>query len=381
MGVIEPSNSYWKSAVVMVPKPDGKIRFCVNYKPLNKITKFDNYPLPNLQDLLSSLHGARFFISLDLKCGYWQIPLNPSDREKTAFQTPFGLYQFIGMLFGLASAPATFQRMMDEIFNDMIGKDLLIYLDDILIFGSTFSEMFDRLKEVFKRLSKFGLKLKASKCTIGAKSINFLGFVVSEKDIHASPEKTCAISSLRAPKTVSEISQFLGLTGFYRCFIHQYATIARPLSELTKKNAQFIWTQDRQNSFQSLKNKVINAPVLAHPDYAGSFSIYTDASNVGVGAVLVQKDRPVWFTSRSLQGGELHYDIREKECLAILHALDKFRPYIYGKDITIFTDHGNLRWRFDHINRVDWLDGFASYSSLISLLHISHVTQTQSQML
>ena len=165
--------------------------------------------------------------------------------------------------------------------------------------------------------------------------------------IHASPEKTSAVADLREPTSVTEIRQFLGLTGFYRCFIHQYATIAKPLSDLTKKNSQFTWSPDRSKAFKTLKTSIINAPVLAHPDYTGDFSIYTDASKVGVGAVLTQKKRPIWFTSRSLQGAELNYDTREKECLAILHALDKFRSYIYGKDITIFTDHGNLRWLFD----------------------------------
>ena len=314
-GVIRPSNSEWRSAVVMVPKPDDTVRFCVNYKPLNKVTKFDNYPLPNLQSLLGSLHGAKYFASLDLKSGYWQIPLHPDDCEKTAFVTPFGLYEFIAMPFGLASAPATFQRMMDEIFSELIGKELLIYLDDILIFGSTFEQLLDRIKEVFRRLKECGLKLKAKKCT--------LGFEVSAKGIHASPEKTDAVANLREPQSVTEIRQFLGLTGFYRCFIHRYASIAKPLSDLTKKNSSFQWSEDKAHSFKSLKKLIIEAPVLAHPDYSGDFSIYTDASKVGVGAVLTQNQRPVWFSSRSLQGAELNYDTREKECLAILHALDK----------------------------------------------------------
>eukprot|EP00834_Sanchytrium_tribonematis_P007705 NODE_743_length_4284_cov_0.513501.p1 type:complete len:326 gc:universal NODE_743_length_4284_cov_0.513501:3845-2868(-) len=177
---IEPSKSDWRSAVVLIPKPDGSVRFCVNYKQLNKHTKFDAYPLPNLQSLLSNLHGAKYFISLDLKSGYWQINLAEKDKEKTAFVTPFGLYQFKVMPFGLSTAPATFQRLMNEIFDKMIGKDLLIYLDDLLIFASTFEEILGKFKGVLSKLEEHGLTLNAKKCRLGMTRINFLGFKVTE---------------------------------------------------------------------------------------------------------------------------------------------------------------------------------------------------------
>jgi hypothetical protein len=346
LGVIRRSKSNYASPVVLVPKPDSTWRFCVDYRKLNTHTKSDKYPLPNIDECLSRMKGAKYFAKLDLSSGYWQIPMAKEDIEKTAFVTPMGLYEFLVMPFGLKTAPATFQRMMDRLFGDL--DNVMIYLDDVLVYSDNIQDMLQTLEQVFNRLQAANLKLKASKCHIGMSKINYLGFVVTEQGIEADADKVEAIRSMKAPTNVREVRRFLGMTSYYRNFIYKFAKIADPMTALTGKRQRFHWNQECQEAFDKLKAILCDAPVLAHPDFSKTFAIFTDASDTGVGAVLTQDGKPIWFASRVLTSAERKYDTREKECIGIMFGLDKFKPYFYGRAVIVFSDHGNLRWLMSH---------------------------------
>ena len=346
LGIIRKSSSEYASPVVLVPKPDGSWRFCVDYRKLNNHTKGDKYPLPNISECLSRMKGAKYFAKLDLSSGYWQIPMHPNDIDKTAFVTHYGLYEFTVMPFGLKTAPATFQRMMDRLLGDMM--DVMIYLDDVLIMGTSIDDLLVKTKEVFQRLDGGNLKLKAKKCHIGMREIDYLGHIVSHKGIFTDKAKTEAIKKMHPPSNVREVRRFLGMTSYYRNYIYGFAKIADPLTNLIGKGARFHWNDSCQKAFDKLKQMLCDSPVLTHPDYTKPFSIFTDASDVGVGAVLTQEGRPVWFASRVLKPAERKYDTREKECIAVMFGLEKFKPYYFGRSVVVFTDHGNLRWLMDH---------------------------------
>ncbi len=324
LGIIRPSKSPYASPVVLVPKPDKSWRFCIDYRKLNQHTKSDKYPLPNIDDCLSRMKGAKYFAKLDLAAGYWQIPMHEADIEKTAFVTPLGLYEFLVMPFGLKTAPATFQRMMDRLLGDL--RQVMIYLDDVLIYAESITSLMDIMEEVFKRLNDANLKLRAKKCFIGMRKINYLGFTVGEHGIEADPDKVEVTRKMDPPRTVREVRRFIGMVSYYRNFIYQFAKVASPITALTKKENKFTWTKECQEAFDSLKKALCEAPVLAHPDPNTTYSIFTDASDVGLGAVLSQNGQPIWFASRVLTPAERKYDTREKECLAIIFGLDKYKP-------------------------------------------------------
>ena len=272
--------------------------------------------------------------------------MHSEDIEKTAFVTPYGLYEFKVMPFGLKTAPATFQRMMDRLLGDL--DRVMIYLDDILIYASSIEQMISVMEEVFARLQGANLKLKASKCHVGMTSVNYLGFVVSEKGIEVDTQKVSKIHRMEAPSNVREVRRFLGMASYYRNFIRQYAKIADPLTSMTGKSERYRWNDKCQEAFDTLKKELCQAPVLTHPDFTKPFVIFTDASDIGVGAVLSQEGQPIWYASRVLTSAERKYDTREKECIGIMFGLDKFKPFFYGTHVTVYTDHGNLRWLMDH---------------------------------
>ena len=346
---IQPSNSPWTSPIILVKKKNGALRFCVDYRKLNAVTRKDAYPLPRVDDTLDTLAHARWFTTLDLISGYWQVAVHPDDREKTAFCTPDGLFEFKVMPFGLCNAPATFQRLMDSVLAGLQWSTCLVYLDDIIIVGKTFADHLNNLRQVFDRIRGAGLKLQPAKCVLCTHEVTFLGHIVSAAGITTDPSKTDKVTSWPTPTTKREVQQFLGLANYYRRFIKHFASIAKPLHRLTEKTASFKWTTECQTAFETLKHTLTSAPILAHPDYSKEFILDTDASAVGIGAVLSQvqsdgNERPIAYASRTLSKPERCYCVTRRELLAVVTFIKHFRPYLLGKSFSLRTDHGSLTW-------------------------------------
>ena len=348
-GVIEPSQSAWSSPVVIVRKKDGKPRFCIDFRRVNEVTERDAYPLPQIPSTLDKLQGALYLSTLDLKNGYWQIPLTPESRAVTAFTVPGrGLMQFTVMPFGLHSAPATFQRLMDTVLGPDLEPQVFVYLDDIIVVNRSFEEHLATLREVFRRLRDARLRINPEKCRFCTEQLKYLGHVIDKEGIRTDPEKTSAIVDWPAPRTVRQIRQFLGLASWYRRFIHNFATIAAPLTALTRKNARWKWGDPEQTAFDQLKRTLTTAPVLACPDFGRQFVLQTDASATGLGAVLTQYfpegERVIAYASRTLQPAERNYSATELECLAVLWGIRRMRDYVEGYHFKVITDHQSLKW-------------------------------------
>ena len=347
-GVIKPSHSPWSSPVVIVAKKDGSKRFCVDYRKLNAITKMDAYPLPRIDDALDVLSQMKYFTTLDLVSGYWQVKMSESSAEKTAFSTAEGLFEFVVMPFGLCNAPATFQRLMEAVLAGLIPETCLPYIDDVLVMAKTFDSHLERLRVVFLQFRNSGLKLKAKKCHLAQSMVRYLGYIVSEKGISADPSKVAAVREFPIPENLQSLRSFLGLASYYRRFIPCFSSVAHPLYALTKKDAPFIWTSSCEEAFMQLKQLLVQAPILAYPDFEKEFFVETDASGSGLGALLsqVQADglhQPVAYASRTLQAHEKNYGVTELEALGVVWAARHFRPYLYGHRCTMITDHEALK--------------------------------------
>jgi hypothetical protein len=258
-GLIERSRGPWASPVVLARKKNGKLRFCVDYRALNKVTKRDEYPLPRIEDMLDTLGGAAYFTSLDLASGYWQVEMKPEDREKTAFITQFGTFQFKVMPFGLCNAPATFQRLMDEVLQGILWDFVVVYLDDLNIYSRNFDEHLSHLRDVFDRLRQAGLKLNPEKCKFASSELVFLGHVIDSQGIRTDPEKIEKVKKFPIPKTITQLRSFLGLASYYRKFIRDFSRIAGPLNKLLKKNVNFQWTLQQQQAFDYLKERLVTS--------------------------------------------------------------------------------------------------------------------------
>ncbi|GFX71228.1 hypothetical protein TNCV_3409981 [Trichonephila clavipes] len=347
-GIVQPSESPWSSPIVLVRKKDGNWRFCVDYRKLNSVTKKDVYPLPRIDDTLDCLKGAMFFSSMDLRSGYWQIEIDETDREKMAFITPEGLYEFKVMPFGLCNAPATFERMMDNLLRHFKWTMCLCYLDDIIVFSETFQDHLIRLRLVLKRLQEAGLKLNSKKCLFAAQEVKILGHLVSSNGVRPDPDKIKAVRNFPTPKNIHDIRRFLGLCSYFRRFIKGFCYLAEPLQSLLKSGVEFHWGPEEVEAFNSLKKALTSDPVLGLYEERASTEIRTDASGYGIGAVLVQiqnnVEKVIAYASRTLTKAEKNYSTTERECLAIVWATNKFRPYIFGKHFTVVTDHHSLCW-------------------------------------
>lgn len=351
-GVIEPSSSPWSSPVVMVRKKDGTLRFCVDYRELNKITKRDTFPLPRMDDLLDQLGNSRYFTTLDLASGYWQICVAPGSREKTAFVTPHGLFQFRVMPFGLTNAPAVFQRLMQTVLmglNPVGGKQFVsVYIDDVLVYSQSLDEHLEHLRLVIQKIQDAGLKLKPSKCQFVREEVEYLGHVLTPEGLKTNTRLVESVTNYPRPQNSKEVKQFLGLSSYYRCFIRQFAAIAQPLTALTRNGVTFDWTKDCQTAFDRLKQSLTTAPVLCYPTFDSSFVLETDAGIKGIGAILsqVQKDgqrHPIAYASRSLTPAERNYGITELETLAIVWSITHYHYYLYGQEVTVYTDHSAVQ--------------------------------------
>ena len=327
---------------------NGQFRFCVDYRKLNAVTTKDCYPLPRIDETLDSMAGSKYFSTLDLASGYWQVDVDQRDRPKTAFTTGQGLFEFNVMPFGLTNAPSTFQRLMETVLAGLTWSQCLIYLDDIVVYSSTFDQHLKRLRRVFDRLGSAGLKLQPKKCRFARESVTYLGHILSAGGLEPDSKKVKAVLDFPQPQNSAELKSFLGLAGYYRRFMAGFSQIAAPLFALQKKGATFDWTSECQQAFEALKKRLTSAPILAFPDFTKPFCLATDASEKGLGAVLSQfesgKEVVIAYASRSLSGPEKNYATVEKEALAIVWAIRVFRPYLYGHQFTVLTDHCPLSW-------------------------------------
>jgi hypothetical protein len=349
-GVIEPSQSAWASPVVLVKKKDNSLRFCIDYRRLNDVTIKDAYPLPLIEDNLDALGGSSLYSTLDLASGYWQVEVHPDDREKTAFCTRYGLYQFRVLPFGLCNGPGTFERLMERVLCNLQWDIVLLYLDDIIVFSTNIVQQFERLELVFQRLRAANLKLKPKKCFLFKKEVKFLGHVVSQQGVATDPEKIQAVVEWPTPHSVKAVRAFLGLTGYYRKFIREYASIAVPLTDLTKKGVKFAWNGDAQGAFEYLQQQLVSAPILGYPNKEGGFILDTDASGCSIGCVLSQLqegvERVIAYGSKKLSKSERNYCVTRRELLSIVWFMEHFKHYLIGRPFLVRTDHNSLRWLF-----------------------------------
>ena len=372
-GVIEPGTSPWSSPVVLVRKKDGTVRFCVDYRQLNAVTQFDAYPLPRIDETLEALGGAKFFSTLDLLSGYWQVGLTDDARLKSAFTVRGGLYLWNVMPFGLSNAPGTFERLMETVLQGLHWNACLVYLDDIVIFGRTEEELLQRMDIVFDRLRAAGLKLKPSKYHLFARSIDYLGHVISENGISVDPNKITAITEWPIPKSITEVRSFLGTASYYRRFVKNFAAIASPLHALTRAGTKFCWNEKHQKAFEQLKTALTTTPVLKFPVADAPYILDTDASLTGLGAVLSQvidgQEYVLGYASKTLSRTEQNYCVTRRELLAVVKFVQHFRPYLYGRKFTVRTDHSSLQWllnfREPENQLARWLQVLSEYDFVV----------------
>ncbi|KAL4017179.1 hypothetical protein IC575_024855 [Cucumis melo] len=342
-GYIRESMSPCSVPVILVPKKDGTWRMCVDYRAINKITVKYRHPIPRLDDMLDELHGANLFSKIDLKSGYHQIRMHVGDEWKTAFKTMFGLYEWLVMPFGLTNAPSTFMRLMNHVLKEYIGKFVVVYFDDILVYSKGLNDNILHVKKILLKLKEEKLYANFKKCSFCLEQIHFLGFIVGKDGVKVDEEKVKAIREWPTPTNASEVRSFHGLASFYRRFIKDFSSIASPLTELVKKHVKFEWKEKQENAFNELKEKLIKAPCLALPNFDKSFEIECDASGIGIGAVLMQETQPIMFFSEKLNGDQLNYSTYDKELHALVRALKVWQHYLWPKEFFIHTDHESLK--------------------------------------
>lgn len=355
-GVITPSDSPWNAPLLVVPKkPDVngivKYRVCVDFRRLNEVTIGDAFPLPNITDILDQLGRSKYYSTLDLAHGYHQVPMNTADREKTAFSTDRGHFEFARMPFGLKGAPSTFQRLMNKVLAGLNGLKAFVYLDDIIIYAKDLADHSQKLSDILQRLRKYNLKLQPSKCEFLRKEVNYLGHQITDDGVKPDPQKIKCVKEFPVPTNVKEVKSFLGLSGYYRRFIQNYGQIAKPLTSLLKKDVPYRWSDLCQQAFEQLKDLLTQAPILQYPDFSKPFNLTCDASDYAIGCVLSQgpigKDLPIAFASRTLNKAEINYNTTEKELTSIVWGIKVYRPYLFGQKFNILTDHRALLWLFN----------------------------------
>ena len=348
--LIEPSTSPFGAPILFVEKKTGDLRMVVDYRALNKVTVKNRYPLPRIDDLFDKLFGAKYFSCLDAASGFHQILLKDEDKPKTAFRTPFGHYQFRVLPFGLTNAPATFQAVMNNLFNPpkynadgsinpkhKLSEFALVFIDDIVIFSKSAADHKLHLEAVLAELRHNNILIKSSKCVWGQTELPYLGHIIGRDGIKPDPKKVQSVLNWPTPTNLREVQQFLGLTNLFIEFIQGYANMTKPLTDLTRKNVPFDWTS---SSFKALKRALTSAPVLALPDPAMPFELVCDASGYGIGAVLFQQGQPLAYYSRKMSAAERNYVVTEQELLATVEAMRVFRCYLLsGQQFTLVTDN------------------------------------------
>jgi len=402
LGFIEPSSSPYGAPVLFVQKKDGSLRMCIDYRALNKITIKNKYPLPRIDDILDRFKGCKYFSSIDLRSGYYNLRITPEDVPKTAFRTPIGHYQFKVLCFGLTNAPATFQAAMNNIFSEYLHDFVVVYLDDILCFSKTKEDHEAHLRLILDKLREHNLYANPKKCEFFKTELVFLGHIVSSDGTKVDPSKIAAVNSWPKPTTITELRGFLGLANYFRRFIQGYSTIVAPLTHLTRKESGVHnWDATCDRAFQQIKTALVNAPVLAYPDFEKPFDLICDASDHGIGAVLLQDARPIAFLSKKFAPAEQNYSTTDKELLGVVESLKQWRCYLEGSEFTVHTDHNpntymptktlnrrQARWSelFQHFNfkwkhkpgKDNIADGLSRLPNLARAMYFTHgVTATE----
>ena len=369
LGFIRPSKSPYGAPILFVKKKDGTLRMCIDYRALNKITIKNKYPLPRIDELLDRLHGATVFSKIDLRSGYHQVRIHPSDIDKTAFNTRYGHYEYLVLPFGLTNAPATFMHLMNSVFADYLDEFVIVFLDDVLVFSRTTEEHKRHVRLVLQRLREHRLYANMKKCEFFQPKISFLGHVVSRDGIGMDPDKVQAIQQWPPLRTVGDVRSFLGLAGYYRKFVYRFSHIAAPLSNLLRNDTLFTWTDKEQKAFDELKAALMNGPVLIVPDQKLPYTVTTDSSSYAVGATLSQDHgrglQPVAYMSHRMSPAEMNYPTHEQELLAVMLALTEWRHYLLGHRFTIVTDHHSLTYLNTQPNlsrrQARWVERLAEY--------------------
>jgi hypothetical protein len=364
-GYILPSSSPWGSPALLVKKKDGSLRMCVDYHPLNAVTIKNKYPLPRIDVLFDQLASAKVFSKIDLRSGYHQIKIRASDVPKTAFSTRYGLYEFLVMSFGLTNAPAYFMYLMNSVFMNELDKFVVVFIDDILIYSKNEAEHAKHLRIVLQRLRDHKLYAKFSKCEFWLDSVKFLGHTISKEGISVDPSKVQEVMDWKPPKSVHQIRSFLGLASYYRKFIPDFSRIAKPMTELLKKGVKFVWSEECDKAFHTLREHLTSAPMLTQPDMSKPFEVFCDASGTGLGCILIQENRVIAYASRALRPHEKNYPTHDLELAAVVHALKLWWHYLMGNRCNIYTDHKSLIYIFTqsdlNMRQRRWLELIKDY--------------------
>lgn len=349
LGVIEKSTSSYSSPIVMIPKKDNTYRFCVDFRKINSISEKWAYPLPNLSTILDRLGNAKYLTTLDIQSAYWQIKMSENSKKYTSFAIPGrGLFHFNRMPFGLTNAPATFQALVDKLFGPELEPYCFKYLDDIVIVTPDIETHFSVLEEVFKRLKESGLTLNKDKCQFCRSELKFLGYIINRQGLQVDPSKVSAVVDMPKPKSTKEVRRILGMISWYRRFVPHFSSLVSPLTDLTRKNAKFVWSAQCEEAFQQIKNCLVSAPILSCPNFNEEFIVECDASSYGLGAVVLQRydgqEHVICYMSRTLTRCERKYTVTELECLSVIWAVERARCYLEGTHFTVVTDHHSLLW-------------------------------------
>ena len=368
-GFIRPSVSPWGAPVLFVKKKDGTLGMCIDYRQINKVTVKNKYPLPRIEDLFDRLKGASVFSKIDLRSGYYQLWVKEVDVQKTAFRTRYGYYEFLVMPFRLTNAPATFMDLMNRVFHPYLDQFVVVFIDDILVYSKDAQEHEHHLRIVLKTLRENQLFAKLSKCDFWLKEVSFLGHIVSAKGIRVDPVKIEVVMNWKPPRNVAEVRSFLGLACYYRRFVQGFSVIASSLTRLLQKGAKFEWDDKCQSSFERLKEILVEALVLIQPTSSRDYTMYSDASRIGLGCVLMKDGKVVAYASRQLKPHEQNNPSHDLELATVVFALKIWRHYLYGEKCRIFIDHKSLKYlltqKYLNLRQRRWLELFKDYDCII----------------
>jgi len=362
---IRPNASPWGAPILLVKKKDGSSRLCVDYRQLNKLTIKNKYPLPRIDDLLDQLRGATVFSKIDLRSGYHQILVKPEDMQKTAFRLRYGHYEYVVRSFGVTNAPAIFMDYMNRIFRPYLDQFVVVFIDDTLIYSESQDVNADHLRVVLGILKEHKLYGKLSKCEFWLDEVQFLDHVISAQGIAVDAAKIETMVKWERLQTVSEVRSFLGLAGYYRRFLEGFSKMVSPLTQLTRKDQPFSWTDECEVCFEDMKKRLTTTPILAIPDTTKTFEVYCDASHQGLGCVLMQEKQPIAYVSRQLKVHEKNYPTHDLELAAVVFALKTWRHYLYEAQFQVFSDHKSLKYLFDqkelNMSQRRWMEYLKDY--------------------